>query len=225
MRILIIEDDAAVAAGIKEGLLRHGFAVDLLDSAVTAESALKVETFDLAIVDLGLPQMDGLEFVQRVRRSGARLPILILTARDSLDDCVQGLDAGADDYMTKPFRLPELVARIRALIRRHHAVSSPRISHGPLELDMATHTVSIDGNSLELRGREWSVLEALVLSAPKVVSKEKLLQSLSGWDGDLNPNAVEVYISRLRTKLTPAGVHIRTVRGFGYRLDEPDSSL
>ncbi|HEY6898061.1 MAG TPA: response regulator transcription factor [Rhodocyclaceae bacterium] len=224
MRILVIEDDAAVAAGLKEGLGRHGFAVDLLGSAGAVEPTLKLETFDLAIVDLGLPDMDGLDLVRRLRRAGERLPIVILTARDTLDDCVQGLDAGADDYMSKPFRLPELAARIRALVRRHHAVSSTQISHGPLQLDLATREASINGELLELRGREWSVLEALVLAAPKVVSKEKLLQSLSGWDGDLNANAVEVYVSRLRTKLSPAGVQISTVRGFGYRLNEPDAS-
>ena len=221
MRILVVEDDPMVADGIKEALSCTGYTADHVKSAELAERVLRTENFDLAIVDLGLPQADGHELIRRMRRAGHNLPVLILTARDSLEDCVSGLDTGADDFMTKPFRLPELIARVRALIRRHHSVTSSRFSYGELEMDNASHTARLKGKELELPGREWSLLETLLMSSPSVVSKDKLVQSLGGWDSDLTPNAVEVYVSRLRAKLSPAGIQIRTVRGIGYRLDEP----
>jgi DNA-binding response OmpR family regulator len=210
-----------VANGIKEALSCTGYTADHVNSAEVAERVLRTEKFDLAIVDLGLPQADGHELIRRARRAGHDLPILILTARDSLEDCVGGLDTGADDFMTKPFRLPELIARVRALIRRHHSVTSSRFNYGELEMDNASHTARLKGKELELPGREWSLLETLLMASPSVVSKDKLVQSLGGWDSDLTPNAVEVYVSRLRAKLSPAGIQIRTVRGIGYRLDEP----
>jgi DNA-binding response OmpR family regulator len=221
MRILVVEDDPMVAEGIKEALTCSGYTADQVGSAEVAERVLRTESFDLAIVDLGLPQADGHELIRRMRRAGHRLPVLILTAHDSLEDCVSGLDTGADDFMTKPFRLPELIARVRALIRRHHSVTSSRFSHGDLEMDNASHTARIKGKELDLPGREWSLLESLLMASPSVVSKDRLVQSLGGWDSDLTPNAVEVYVSRLRAKLSVAGIQIRTVRGIGYRLDEP----
>lgn len=220
MRLLIVEDDALVAEGLREGLVRSGFTVDHLVSAEQSEAQFAAgETFDLAIVDLGLPGLDGLSLIRNLRARGETLPILVLTARDALEDCVKGLDAGADDYMTKPFRLPELVARARALIRRAHAVASTRLRHGALELDTATRQVSLAGESLELTQREWTILEMLMLESPKVISKNRLVQALAGWDKDMTPNAVEVHVSRLRAKLTGADIGIRTVRGIGYRLD------
>ena len=220
MRLLIVEDDALVAEGLREGLLRSGFTVDHLDNAEQSEAQFSVgEAFDLAIVDLGLPGRDGLSLIRSLRARHETLPILVLTARDTLEDCVKGLDAGADDYMTKPFRLPELVARVRALIRRAHAVTSTRLCHGSLELDTATHSVRLAGAPLDLTQREWAILEMLMLESPKVISKNRLVQALAGWDKDLTPNAIEVHVSRLRAKLAGADIGIRTVRGIGYRLD------
>ena len=223
MRILVVEDDPMVADGVKLGLERAGFAVDALPSAEKAEAALRDESFDLAIVDLGLPGADGMELVRRLRRRGAALPLLILTARDTLEDRVTGLELGADDFMVKPFQLQELVARVRALIRRSRSVLSSEIDHGPLKMDLARRSASLAGQPVDLTGREWSILECLLLHAPRVVSKDKLLQSISDWDSELTQNAIEVYVSRLRYKLEPGGIRIRTVRGIGYRLDEPSN--
>ena len=197
--------------------------MDALPSAEKAEAALRDESFDLAIVDLGLPGADGMELVRRLRRRGAALPLLILTARDTLEDRVTGLELGADDFMVKPFQLPELVARVRALIRRSRSVLSSEIDHGPLKMDLARRSASLAGQPVDLTGREWSILECLLLHAPRVVSKDKLLQSISDWDSELTQNAIEVYVSRLRYKLEPGGIRIRTVRGIGYRLDEPSN--
>lgn len=219
MRVLVVEDDALVAEGIKHGLEREHFTVDRVGSAEQAETYLHGEHFDLLIVDLGLPKADGFTLVRQLRQLGQKTPVLILTARDTLEDCVKGLEVGADDYMVKPFRLPELVARIRALIRRAHSITDSRLSHGELELDTARHAATLKGQPLELTNREWALLELLLIQSPKVVSKEKILQVLSGWDVDLSPNAIEVYISRLRSKLTDSAVTIRTIRGIGYRID------
>jgi len=185
-----------------------------------AGAALHREEFDLAIVDLGLPGVDGLELIRQIRRKGSKLPVLILTARDSLADRVGGLDVGADDYVVKPFHVSELLARIRALVRRSKSIASSELSHGALRLDPSRHSAEINGQPLELTPREWTVLEALMLNAPSVLSKSVLVQKLGGWNQDLTQNAIEVLVSRLRAKLEPAGIHIQTVRGIGYRLDE-----
>jgi DNA-binding response OmpR family regulator len=219
MRILLVEDDANLAAGIVDGLGRSGMAVDHLSNAEPAESALGLTAYDLAIVDLGLPGMDGFELIRRIRRRQMSLPVLILTARDGLDDRVRGLDIGGDDYMVKPFLLPELQARIRALVRRSRAATSSELSLGPLCLDLSLRTASLGEHSIELTGREWDVLQHLMLAAPKVLSKQKLTESLGSWEGELSPNAVEIYISRLRAKLVDSPINIRTVRGIGYRLE------
>ena len=224
MRILVVEDDPLVAYGLKQGLERADFTVDHVLSAELAERALQQEAFDLAIVDIGLPKASGIELLRRLRGNGTALPVMILTARDTLEDCVDSLDLGADDFMTKPFRLPEIVARVRALVRRAHSAISSKLVSGALELDMAQHVATLHGKPLELTRREWAILENLVLQAPNVVGKEKLLQSISGWDAELTPNAIEVYVSRLRSKLAPGGIEIRTVRGIGYRLDEPKAA-
>jgi DNA-binding response OmpR family regulator len=212
-----------VASGIKLGLTDAGYAVDWVGSGERAEDVLQTETFDAAIIDIGLPKMDGLALTQRLRKSGHAMPVLILTARDALQDRVQGLDMGADDYMIKPFELPELLARLRALLRRSQAATSAVLSFGPLALDTANRRATVQVGSealdIELGPREWTVMEYLLIHAPKPASKEKLLQALTGWDKEITPNAVEVYISRLRSKLEPHGVTLRSIRGFGYRLE------
>ena len=232
MRLLLVEDDVMVASGIKLGLTGEGYAVDWVGSGERAEQVLRSETFDAAIIDIGLPQMDGLELTRRLRRpemASSGMPVLILTARDALTDRVQGLDLGADDYMVKPFELPELLARLRALLRRSQAATSSVLNFGQIELDTATRRAGArkpDGTfvPIELGPREWTVLEYLLMNAPKPSSKDKLLQALTGWDKEITPNAVEVYISRLRGKLEPHGVALKSIRGFGYRLEAIESA-
>ena len=221
MRLLLVEDDVMVASGIKLGLTDAGYAVDWVGNAERALAVSLRETFDVAVIDIGLPGMNGLALTQQLRKNGHAMPVLILTARDALQDRVQGLDMGADDYMIKPFQLPELLARLRALLRRSQVATSAVLSFGPLELDTATRLACIrpGGLPMELGLREWSVLEYLLINAPKPANKDKLLQALTGWDKEITPNAVEVYISRLRGKLEPHGIALRSIRGFGYRLE------
>ncbi|MDZ7922015.1 response regulator transcription factor [Rhodoferax sp.] len=224
MRLLLVEDDVMVASGIKLGLSDAGYAVDWVGSAERALEVTQTESFDVAVVDIGLPLMDGLALTHALRKNGHSMPVLILTARDALQDRVQGLDMGADDYMVKPFELPELLARLRALLRRSQAATSATLSFGPLELDTAQRQACIRSASgsaqpIELGPREWTVMEYLLLQAPKPANKDKLLQALTGWDKEITPNAVEVYISRLRGKLEPHGIALRSIRGFGYRLE------
>ena len=219
MRLLLVEDDVMVASGIKLGLCNSGYMVDWVGSAERAEQALDKDSFDLAIVDIGLPGIDGLSLTQRLRARGLTMPVLILTARDALHDRVQGLDLGADDYMLKPFELPELLARLRALLRRSQAATTAVLGLGPLEMDTALRRVTLSGQAMDLGPREWTVLEYLLLQAPKPAAKDKLLAALTGWDKEITPNAIEVYVSRLRAKLEPAGVALRSIRGFGYRLE------
>lgn len=220
MRVLVVEDDPLVGDGIRRALNGGGFAADLVASAEAAKSALDSEAFDLVIADIGLPRQDGLQFVRSLRNRGQIVPVLILTARDGLEDRVTALDLGADDYLTKPFQVPELLARCRALIRRANSVASARISFGDLELDTTRKSITAGGKALELSQREWAILECLILNAGHIVSKNKLISAIADWSEDLTLNAVEVYVSRLRAKLGSAAV-ISTVRGMGYRIDEP----
>jgi two-component system, OmpR family, response regulator len=224
MRLLIVEDDAPLASGLRRILEAEGHAVDVTARGEEAVSAASHERFDLVILDIGLPQMDGFEVLRRFRAAASNrnepMPVLVLTARDAVDDRVRGLDLGADDYMVKPFAIPELTARVRALLRRSQAHGGPRILHGPLVLDTVARRAFLRGEPLELAAREWAVLEVLLAKVEKIVSKEAIIQAVSGWGDDLSPNAIEVYVSRLRAKLEPAGIKIRTVRGFGYMLEE-----
>lgn len=219
MRVLVVEDDDLVACGIKQCLLQAGYTADLAGSAEAAELSLKSEAFDLAVVDISLPGLDGLTFIRNLRKLDNPIPVLVLSARARMEDTIKGLDVGADDYMVKPFRLPELVARIRALIRRSHAVTDALLRHGPLMLNTSTRDAKLEDQPFELTNREWAILEALLMASPNVVSKNRLVQSLAGWDKDITPNAIEVHISRLRTKLASGKIEIRTVRGIGYRMD------
>ncbi len=223
MRILIVEDDPLLADGISRYLKQAGYAVDWAVSGDQADDWLAREHYDLAILDLGLPRMDGTEVLRKLRRRGQTVPVLILTARDALEDRVRGLDLGADDYVVKPIALAELEARIRALSRRGQYGGNPQIAHGPLLLDTTARQAWLNGEPLDLPAREWSVLEFLLPRAGRIVGKEQILQSLCGWNDEISINAVEAYISRLRAKLEPAGVHIRTVRGLGYLLEKADA--
>ncbi|MCC6533801.1 MAG: response regulator transcription factor [Burkholderiales bacterium] len=224
MRLLIAEDDPMLADGLARSLAQIGFAIDLAPDGLTADHMLLNQSYDLVILDLGLPKMEGLEVLRRMRRrSGAAgtAPVLILTARDGLEDRVRGLDLGADDYLTKPFDLPELEARARALVRRGKFGVSPQFVHGRLRFDTIGRRALLDDRPLDLSARELSVLETLLLNVGRVVSKEQLAEQLAGWGEEPGVNAIEVYIHRLRKKLEPAEVSVRTVRGLGYLLDKP----
>lgn len=222
LRILLVEDDNTLSDTLAQALRQSGYTLDAVADGVAADAALCQDHFDLVILDLGLPHMDGMQVLKRLRTRKSNIPVLILTARDSLADRVNGLDVGADDYLAKPFDLLELEARIRALIRRRHGVSDTQIQHGPLSYDTVDKCATAHGRVLDLSAREVGLLEVLLLRAGRVVSKEQLTESLYGWDDDVGENAIEVGIHRLRRKLEPAGITIRTVRGLGYLLDKPD---
>jgi two-component system OmpR family response regulator len=219
MRILIVEDDPGLAAGLCKILEGERYAVDVVRTGEQALLAVKQESFDLVILDVGLPGMDGFETLRRLRAMAQRVPVLLLTARDAVDDRVRGLDLGGDDYVAKPFAMSELAARVRALIRRSRSQAGPRIEHGPLVLDTAARRAYLAGAPLELAAREWAVLEVLLTRADRVVRKEAIIEAVANWREELSLNAIEVYVSRLRAKLEPARVQIRTVRGFGYMLE------
>ena len=219
MRILIVEDDASLASAIARILRADGYEVDVKVSGDEALEAAGRRRSDLVLLDIGLPGMDGYEVLRRLRSAQDRTSVLVVTARDAVLERVHGLDLGADDYLAKPFAMAELSARVRALIRRAHAQASPRVIHGPLTFDKEARRAYLCGQPLELTAREWAVLQALLAKVEKMVSKESIIQAVAGWDDDLSPNAIEVYISRLRAKLDPAGIRIRTVRGFGYMLE------
>ncbi len=221
MRILVVEDDVLLADGLTRSLRDAGHAVDWVDSGERALLALGAERFELVVLDIGLPGMDGLELLRRVREGERYVPVILVTARDAVSDRVKGLDLGADDYLVKPFAIEELEARVRVLMRRVGGGRAPRVVLGPLVLDLAARTAGAAGESIDLTGREWSILELLAGQPGVAFSKERIIQSLSTWDDSLSPNAIEVYVSRLRAKLEPYGLDIRTVRGFGYRLDPP----
>lgn len=220
MRILIVEDDRVLADGLVRSLRGADYAVDWVADGTEADHVLASQTWDLVILDLGLPRLDGFEVLRRLRHRGSRVPVLVLTARDALDDRVRGLDLGADDYLTKPFDLPELEARVRALIRRGQSGGSSVLVNGALALDTAGRRAMLRGEPLELSARELGVLEVLMLRAGRVVNKEQLAERLYGWDEEVGANAIEVYVHRLRKKLEPAGVTIRTIRGLGYLLEK-----
>ncbi len=223
MRILLVEDNKALADGLVAVLKGSGNAIDHVADGEQAEAAIAANSFDLVILDLSLPGMDGLEVLRCVRARGDRTPVLVLTARGALDDRVRGLDLGADDYMTKPFEVRELEARVRALVRRKAGIGASAISFGGLQLDLSTGTLSSGTETIELTKRELSILQALVLARGRVVQKNALLDTLIGFEGDISENAVEQYVSRLRRRLQPHGVSIRVARGLGYWLEAPGS--
>jgi two-component system OmpR family response regulator len=221
MRILVVEDDSVLRDGLSRSLRNGGYAVEVADDGRLADQLLSVHSFDLVVLDLGLPGLDGLEVLRRLRRRASNVPVLILTARDSIVDRVNGLDVGADDYLVKPFELAELEARVRALMRRAQSVSTARISHGALTLDTAARRAFVGEEALDLSAREVALLEALLLSAGRVVSKDQLADRLYGVSDEVGPNAIEVFVHRLRRKIEVAGVSIRTIRGLGYLVEKP----
>jgi two-component system OmpR family response regulator len=221
MRILIAEDDHVLADGLLRTLRQSGAAVDHVADGNQADAALMTHSeFDLLILDLDLPKMHGLDVLKRLRSRGAKIPVLILTASDSIEDRVKGLDLGADDYMAKPFSLQELEARVRALTRRGSNVSSSVIHHGPLEYDQAGRVATLEGKMVDLSARELGLLEVLLQRTGRLVSKDQLVERLCEWGEEVSTNAIEVYIHRLRKKIEKGTVRIATVRGLGYCLEK-----
>jgi two-component system, OmpR family, response regulator QseB len=216
MRILLVEDDPELGDGLTIGLRQAGFAVDWLRDGNSADQALQSESFDLVVLDLGLPRLSGMEVLSRARSRGLTVPILILTARDATGDKVSGLDAGADDYLVKPIDLDELSARIRALTRRSAGRAAPLLTHGELAVDLAAHRVTLAGDEIELSSREYSLLQMLLENAGRVLTRTQLEQSVYGWRDEPDSNALEVHIHHLRKKL--GGDLIRTLRGVGYTI-------
>ena len=220
MRILIVEDDSRLLTQLDALLRTNGYSVDLADDGAKALFLLNEHPYDLAIIDIGLPVMDGFEVIQKARKSNVASPILILTARDRWQEKVEGLDAGADDYLTKPFQNEELLARVKALIRRSAGQASPTIELGPVSLNTLSEQVSVNGADIELTAYEYKVLEYLLLNPKKVVSKTELTEHIYDQDFDLDSNVIEVFVGRLRKKLDPEGLinPIETMRGRGYRI-------
>ena len=219
MKLLLAEDDAMLADALQTQLGGAGFEVEHAPNGAVADYLLQKQSFDIAVLDIGMPMMDGLAVLQHVRQTQPQLPVVLLSARDALDDRVAGLQAGADDYVTKPFDFPELLARLQALLRRSQPANASAL-FGRLSLDPSSRRALVGGESLELSGREWILLELLVEQRDKVVTKEQIIQTWSADGGEVGGgNSIEVYIHRLRRKLEGAGLVIRTVRGLGYLME------
>lgn len=219
MRILLVEDDPALSLGVARGLEREGWQVDVLGDGEQALREGLVGRYDLCILDLGLPRRDGMEVLRHWRSHGMRAPVLLLTARDELSDRVRGLDAGADDYLVKPFDLPELLARTRALKRRSEGRVDETLTLGGLTLDLSHRELRHQGERVNLSPRELALTEMLMQKAGRVVTKDSIVARLSSWEADFSENSVEVYVHRLRKRFADLGVAIRTVRGFGYVME------
>lgn len=220
MKILLVEDDPVLADGLGQILTQAGYETNVAMTCAYADRALRIQDYDLVILDLGLPDLDGRALLKGLRARKNPVPVLILTARDGLDDRVDGLESGADDYMTKPFELKELEARVRALIRRSYGAFDHNVRVGRLVLDTLNHRVLANEEPLPLSPREYGVLEVLLLQAGKVVSKDRIAQRLAARGDELGNNAIEVYVHRLRKRVEPWGTRIRTVRGLGYLLEK-----
>lgn len=214
MRVLLVEDDAMVGESVRKGLRQEGFAVDWVEDGRAAELALDTGVYDLMLLDLGLPKKGGMEVLTGLRQKKSALPVMLITARDAVADRVKGLDAGADDYLVKPFDLDELAARLRALARRRAGNAQSLLTHGPLSLNPATHEAALDGKPLTLSAREFALLQALIERPGAVLSRAQLEEKLYGWSEEVGSNTVEVYIHGLRKKL--GSEFIKTVRGVGY---------
>jgi DNA-binding response OmpR family regulator len=216
MRILLAEDDPLLGEGLSSGLRQLGYTVDWVQDGIAAEQALSTADVDALVLDLGLPRQDGLTLLRKLRQSDHNLPVLVLTARDTVDDRIMGLDQGADDYVIKPFDLMEVAARLRAITRRREGRANPVMQYGELAVDPAARTVTLRGEPVTMSGNEFSVLEALLSNAGRILSRDQLEETLYGWDEGVESNAMEVYIHHLRKKLGKD--LIRTVRGIGYTI-------
>ncbi len=218
MRLLLVEDDPALGEGIRAALKPEGYTVDWLQDGLSAAHAIEQESFDLVILDLGLPRLDGLQVLKRVRSGKHQLPVLVLTARDATDDRIAGLDAGADDYLVKPFDVAELKARLRALLRRSFNRSEPLLEYRGIVLDPSSQLVTWQGQSLSLPRKEFLLLHELLVQPGRVLTRDRLQQVLYGWDEEVESNALEVHVHHLRKKFFPE--LIRTVRGVGYMAEK-----
>ncbi|HET9663026.1 MAG TPA: response regulator transcription factor [Burkholderiales bacterium] len=224
MRILLVEDDALLVDAIARSLSQSAHTVDVARSGEEADAALSTTEYDLVVLDIELPGLDGLEVLKRLRARRSLTPVLIVTVRDGLEERIAGLDLGADDYLAKPFHLSELEARVRALIRRAHAGATSDLVYGRLRLDMAARRLYCDDRPIDLTSRELAVLELLLLRGSRVVTKQQIIEHLYGWEDASTSNTVEVFIYRLRRKIEPCGVDIRTVRGMGYLIEKPNAA-
>ena len=222
MRILVVEDDPLLAESLVRALQQQGYGVGHARRGQDADTALRTHHFDLLLLDIGLPDVDGFEVLRRLRARSDATPVLVVTAREAVDERVHGLDLGADDYLTKPFSLSELEARVRALLRRAKPALAARIVVGGLTVDSAARRAKIDGCAVELTAREWALLELFLARPGHALSKLAIARTIGDSAATIAPNTVEVYVSRLRSKLEPAGIVIRTVRGFGYLWEQPD---
>lgn len=216
MRVLIVEDDLMIGQALLSGLHESGYVADWVRDGAAAELALTYGMYDLALLDLGLPRKDGLEVLKSVRRARVDLPVLVISARETLAERILGLDTGADDYLTKPFDFDEVLARMRAVLRRHAGRGSPEISYGALTLDPGERKVQFRGNEVTLSTREFALLEALMKHPGALVPRERLVDALYGWQAEVESNAIEVHLHHLRRKLCPE--LILNVRGVGYRV-------
>jgi len=219
MKILLAEDDSFLAEGLSMVLRDNGYSVDVEPNGLNADSAVGMNQYDLLILDLGLPKLDGLDVLKRIRSRGQTIPILILTARDRLEDRVKGLDLGANDYITKPFELPELEARIRALIRKESWSNHTEINFGTLSFNTVSRMATVKGEPLELTAREVAVLEIFLQRVGATIPKDRLTDLLSSWDEEVSENAIGIIVHRLRKKLENSDLTIRALRGLGYRLE------
>ncbi len=219
MRLLLIEDDEMLGKAVRAGLKQDGYTVDWLTDGEAGLQALASDDFDVVVLDIGLPGMSGIEVLQRLRKQKKTLPVMILTAYDAVSDRITGLDAGADDYLIKPFDLDELLARLRAITRRREGRAQSRIEFGGILLDTAAHRLVIHGEEVSLSNKEYQLLEYLLTHAGKVIPRDRLESILYGWEGGVESNSLEVYIHNLRKKVGPGT--IKTIRGVGYRLEQP----
>lgn len=222
MRLLLVEDDELLGDAVKTGLTQFGYIVEWLKDGEAARSALKTELFELIILDLGLPKLSGINLLQAIRHDGNATPVIILTARESIESRIKGLDCGADDYIIKPFDLNELSARIRALIRRSQGRADTTLQYHNLTLDPSAHSVTVDDVLINVPRREFALLQKLLENNGHVLSREQLMQSMYGWDEDVDSNALEVHIHNLRKKLNAN--YIRTIRGIGYMAEKNESA-
>ncbi|MCW8948281.1 MAG: response regulator [Sedimenticola sp.] len=216
MRVLLVEDDHLLGDGLSAGLMQMGYTVDWIMDGIKAEDALQDKTLDLLILDISLPGQDGLSLLRKIRQQGNNIPVLLLTARDGLNDRIIGLDSGADDYLIKPFDLEELAARLRAISRRKGGRSTPLLSYGDITLDPAGRTVERQGEPISCTSREYAILEALLMNPGQILTRQRLEEALYGWDDGVESNAIEVYIHHLRRKLGKS--IIQTIRGVGYKI-------